>query len=272
MEWSKVKNIILLLLALLNGFLLVLVAMGQGESRRYQRSALDQAIQVLERSGIQVNAQALEDAQGMGELAVERDLDWEAGVAAALLGPDGEREDQGGGVYRYRSGRGEVSLRAGGALSARLAPAGQVQDPAGHAAGLLEAMGVQARQVGADLEQGTGTVRFCQLYQRLPLFPCQVVFTYRQGALTALEGTLLAVGRQEAGPQQVLTLPTALLRFWEGVLATGDVCSQIIAMEAGYLSAQSFSGTVTLTPAWRVRSDTADYYLDGVTGVLTRVG
>ncbi len=65
MEWSKIKNIIILLLLLVNGFLLVLVGMRQGENRRYQQSALTQALQVLERSGIQVSQSGLEDAQGL---------------------------------------------------------------------------------------------------------------------------------------------------------------------------------------------------------------
>ena len=44
MEWRKVKNIIILVLLLVNGFLLVLVGARQGEVRRYEQSAVDQAI------------------------------------------------------------------------------------------------------------------------------------------------------------------------------------------------------------------------------------
>ena len=65
MAWSKVKNIMILLLLLVNAFLLVLVGMRQGESRRYQDAALTQAIGVLEQNGIQVETQALGSAQGL---------------------------------------------------------------------------------------------------------------------------------------------------------------------------------------------------------------
>ena len=41
-------------------------------------------------------------------------------------------------------------------------------------------------------------------------------------------------------------------------------------MEPGYLAEQSFSGSVSLSPVWLVRSNTAHYYLDAVTGELTR--
>ena len=43
-------------------------------------------------------------------------------------------------------------------------------------------------------------------------------------------------------------------------------------MEAGYRAAsQHLSGGVRLTAVWLVSSNTADYYLDGATGALTRL-
>ena len=276
MEWSKIKNIIILLLLLVNGFLLVLVGMRQGENRRYQQSALTQALQVLERSGIQVSQSGLEDAQGLSPQSVERDTQREQALAAALLGEAVTPENQGGGLYTYRGSRGEVSVRAGGAFSARMEQdeAWDTGDPQGQAAGLLEAMGIEAWLLDVQLDQGTGTVRFGQLWQGAPLFSCQVVFTYEHGSLTELEGTLLAAdpGGAAAGQWEAITLPTALLRFLDAVLTSGEVCSQITSMQPGYLLEQSFSGSVSLCPAWLISSNTADYYLDGVTGALTRAG
>ena len=86
MEWSKVKNIIILLLLLVNGFLLVLVGMRREETENYQASALAQAVEVLERSGIQVFQEGLEDALDMSPLSVERNLEREGALAGALLG------------------------------------------------------------------------------------------------------------------------------------------------------------------------------------------
>lgn len=274
MEWSKVKNIIILLLLLVNGFLLVLVVMRREETDQYQASALSQAVQVLERGGIQVDRDGLGDALGLAPQSVERDLDRERALAAALLGEAVEPDNQGGGLYTYRSGRGEVSLRAGGAVSARMEEADRwrTDDPQGHAARLLADMGVEAALLDSGLEGGTGTVAFRQLWQGAPLFSCQAAFTYEEGYLTGVEGVLLVAdpAGAAAGQGEAITLPTALLRFLDGILASGDVCSQILAMEPGYLAEQSFSGSVSLTPVWLVRSNTAHYYLDAVTGALTR--
>ena len=123
------------------------------------------------------------------------------------------------------------------------------------------------------MDEGEDVVlRFRQSWNGAPVFSCEVEFIYRDGYLTALRGTLLmaAEGTAEAG--QTLTLPTALMRFSEGLGATGDVCSAIRAMEPGYRgTAQSLSGGARLTPVWLVTTDTANYYLDCVTGALTRV-
>ena len=274
MEWSKVKNIIILLLLLVNGFLLVLVGMRREETENYQASALAQAVEVLERSGIQVFQEGLEDAIDMSPLSVERNLEREGALAGALLGETVEPKNQGGGLYAYRGNRGEVSIRAGGAISGRMNGEEDwySQDPQNHAAGLLEEMGVEAEVLESSLDGGTGTVSFRQLWQGAPLFSCQVAFTYEEGSLTGMEGVLLMAdpAGAAAGQGETITLPTALLRFLDGILGSGDVRSQILAMEPGYLAEQSFSGSVSLSPVWLVRSNTAHYYLDAVIGELTR--
>ena len=275
MEWSKVKNIIILLLLLVNGFLLVLVVARHSGTDQYQRSALTQAVEVLEHNGIQVEQSALADAQGLSSQSVERSLDVEEALAAVLLGDTLTREDQGGGLYAYRSELGQVSIRSGGAISARLAEdeRWRTGDPQGHAASLLAGMGIQAQAVQANLdEEGTGSVRFRQLWQDVPVFSSHVTFTYRQGALASLSGVLLIQdpGQVTAGAEASMTLPTALLRFLDGILANGDLCSSVQAMTPGWLMSQSFSGLVSLSPAWQVSTDMAQYYLNAVTGELTR--
>ena len=115
-------------------------------------------------------------------------------------------------------------------------------------------------------------MRFRQLWNKVPVFSCGVEFVYENGRLRTVQGTLLTAGQgtEEAG--EVLSLPTALMRFLDGVTATGDVCSSIRSMEAGYrVASQPLSGGVRLTAVWLVSSNTADYYLDGTTGALARL-
>ena len=66
MEWPKLKNIIILILLLVNGFLLVLVVGREFQVSRYERSAFTQAGQVLAQNGITVDEDLLEQAVRKG--------------------------------------------------------------------------------------------------------------------------------------------------------------------------------------------------------------
>jgi len=274
MEWRKLKNLIILILLTVNGFLLVLVGARWEESARYERSALEQTVQVLERGGVQVDIEAVAPADGLTPMAVERDVEREARLVRALLDEEVRGDNQRGGLYLYRGALGEVSLRAGGELSARFLQDDhwRTDHPEDHAASLLEKLGVEGVQTGRTEQGGDVVLRFRQSWNGAPVFSCEVEFVYRDGYLTTLRGALLmaAGGTAEAG--QALELPTALMRFSEGMGAAGDVCSAIRSMEAGYRgTVQSLSGGVRLAPVWLVATDTANYYLDCVTGALTRL-
>ena len=274
MEWRRLKNIIILILLLLNGFLLVLVGGRRGEAAKYDRTALEQTLEVLAGRGIEVDPDGLSSVGNLPPLSLERDLEAERKLVRTLLDEAVDADNRGGGLYLYRGALGEVSVRAGGELSASLAdsPRWDTDSPEDHAAALLKKMGVSARQSGSETRDGQTAVRFQQLWNKVPVFSCEVEFVYKNGRLRTIQGTLLTAGQGVEESGEVLSLPTALLRFLDGVTATGDVCSAIRSMEIGYrIAFQPLSGGVRLTAVWLVSSNTADYYLDGATGALTRI-
>ena len=276
MEWPRLKNIILLILLLVNGFLLVLVGTRYTESVQYERTALELTLVRLEARGIRVEADGLASAGDLAPLTVERDPDRELRLAQALLGGEAVQADnRGGGLYLYQNSGGAVSVRAGGELSAELAGGPGLSaggNPERHAAGLLKKMGVDGSQIGVTEEDGWTRVRFRQTRGGRPLFSCEVEFAYSDDTLRSVQGALLATPDGAAEQAQVMTLPTALTRFSEEITATGDVCSAIQSMEPGWRgTVQPMSGGVRLAPAWLVTTDTAQYYLDCATGALTRL-
>lgn len=274
MEWNKLKNIIIFILLMVNGFLLVLVGARWEEAASYERTALEQTVRVLEKSGIQVDPDAVTPADGLAPLTVERDLEREAGLAQALLGEKVEGSNRGGGLYLYRGELGEVSLRAGGELSAEFKENSrwETDRPGSHAAALLNRLGVDGKQTALTVEGETTAVSFTQIWNGSPVFSCGVEFIYQAGQLKTLSGTLVLAESGTVEPGQALTLPTALMRFSEAVGATGDVCSAIVSMEAGYRgTAQSLSGGSRLAPVWLVTTNTASYYLDCIAGTLSRL-
>jgi len=271
-EWHKVKNIIILMLALVNGFLLVLVTARQNEARRYERAAQTQAVQALANSGIAVDEGGLVAADHLDPVSIERDVEQEGRMVSALLDEKVAGDNWGGGLYRYQGITGEVSVRAGGEFSAKLYdhPRWQAPDPAAHAVGLLRQIEIEGERIAFEQEGDTSCVTVRQRWGGVPLFSSQLTFLYRDGMLQSIDGVLLIPGRVNRERRAILTLPTALLHFLDGVLETGDVCSAILSMEVGYRAIQSLSSAVRLSPVWFISSNTANYYLDAVTGELTR--
>ena len=274
MEWHRLKNIMILILLLLNGFLLVLVGTRRSEAAWYDQAALERTVEVLADRGIEVDPDGLSSAEGLPPLSLERDPDAEQELICALLDEAVEADNRGGGLYLYQGALGEVSVRAGGEISAVLAdsPVWDAGSPEDQAAALLKRMGVSARQLRRSTRDGRTEIRFQQLWNNAPVFSCEVEFVYEDGRLRTIQGTLLTAGPEVEEQGEILSLSTALMRFLDGVTATGDVCSAIQSMEAGYrIVSRPLSGGVRLTAVWLVSSNTADYYLDGATGALTRL-
>ena len=273
MEWHRVKNIILAILVIVNCMLLILVWNRKAETLRYEQSALDGAVQVLAENGITLSPQSIEGRKSHQPGSAERDMEAEAQLAAILLGETVQGENRGGGLYTYRTRFGELSFRPGGVLTAELAnvPVWETADPESHAAALMGSLNIDCYRVQSNLSSGSGTILYVQLLEDAPVFSCQVVLTYAEGRLCSMSGTLLAMTEPELENGTLLSLPTVLMRFLDDVLTSGDVCSAILEVEPGYLVTQSFSNTIQLRPTWYISTNTADYYVDGITGELTRV-
>lgn len=275
MEWSKVKNIIILILLLVNGFLLILVGGQQRRVRLYERSALTRAAAVLEQNGITVSQDALERAAAgsLPVLSSSRDLDAEAALAEALLGGDAVCTDQSAGLYVYSSGKGAAIFRSDGDVQISLSDCPVTDgDCAGHAARLLESLGLEGELLGQQTsDAGATAVTFRQLLNGVPLYSCQLEFEYSAERLLSVSGTLLVVTALPSGDGGAsLDPPTALIRFLDSILTLGDVCSAITDLRPGYRFTQSSGGAIRLTPMWLVSTNIADYYLDGLTGELSR--
>lgn len=273
MEWHRIKNIIIVILLIVNGFLLVLVGTQKSETLRYEQSALDGSIQVLAENGITLDPEAIAEKTGRQAGTTERSLLLEQKLAAALLGESAEGNDLGGGLYTYTTELGQISIRSGGELTSRLTDdsAWLTADPESHSAELMDALDIEYQRTVYDVLGGNGKIIYRQMLNGVPLFSCQITFIYENGRLTELYGNLLAVAEPSLENGTVLSLPTVLMSFLDDVLESGDVCSAILSVEPGYLMTQSFTSTIRLRPVWYISTNTADYYVDGISGELSRI-
>ena len=133
---------------------------------------------------------------------------------------------------------------------------------------LLSWLGFQGELLGREGEEFT----FRQLWEGDPVFNQQVTVRCRKGYVHSMTGGRRLVGAPQGDPSRtVITPATALIELFNGVTALGDVCSRVDRIEEGYVSAASLSGPMTLTPVWRVTTDTGAYQVDAVTGGVSRM-
>ena len=277
MQWSRIKNIILLLLALVNGFLLVLVVMREGPTARVQSETLSAAVQLLEKNGIHMDAQALPDEMTLEPCHLERDRDSERKMAVKLLGEVRE-EDRGGDVFRYVStnGNGSIQFHSSGIFYALFSPGIQMAENGNlveHAEGLMKSIGMDWSVV-RQWESGGGTVlRLRQNYSGAPVYSCTADFRYENGALKSITNAKRLTGTPlstESG-ETPLSLATVLIRFLYGANELGDVSSEIAKVEAGYTFSASLTGSGQLTPVWFVETETNRYEMNALTGEFFRL-
>lgn len=270
MSWSKLKNIIILVLVTVNLMLAALALYYWQRETADRRSAMENAVEILEKQGVTVQTEWGE--MSLPVMEVQRDQRREEVLAAALLGTV-IQENRGAGVYRYSNSRGAVQFHSNGEFSATFSagsfPVGGAQYEE-HALEILELLDFQGEVVAVEQEDGTAAVTVRQVYNGAPLLFCQAVLTYEEGCLTAisqgrrLNGTPYAAA-QEADP---ISAPSALIRFLDGLRTLGDVCNTVTAVEESYRLSTTFSGPVVLTPVWYITTDTGSYQLDGLTGEL----
>ena len=269
MEWPKLKNIILVILLITNLVLLAFVA-----SRRMQEAAVleqtrQEAILFLSQRQVEVAEELVPQRITLISQTMQRDLRREEETAARLLGGPVQVQARGAEVYRYSNDNGSVQFHSDGTFSARLLPGTYPADGDGTQAclallALLDFQGELIREEG-------NTLTFRQTWEDSPVFNHQAALELEDGCISAITAGRKLVGQPEEDAERPpVSVATALIDFLNGLNALGDVCSRIDRIEEGYTAAATLSGPMTLTPVWRVTTDTGAYQLNLVTGELSR--
>ena len=265
MNTARLKNIVILILLLANAFLLVLLFSRRAEENAAHERSVAQLTTLLNADGIAFDS-ALLDGLPDTVLSVQpaRDLAAEQALAEGIIG-------SGGGIYRYYSSDGLNSgsclIRSGGALEAAVSRA--VDDPAEFCADLCVPLGYRTFDVLSD---GARTVVTASRFVgELEVCNASLIFTFSGSTLTTVTGTFLPpIDTSESG-ETALDAVTALVRFLDYRNASGAVCTGITWLSAGYLVQSTTSAPLQLVPVLRVDTDVYSYYVNIVSGEVSRV-
>ena len=268
MSGRRIKNLILLILALAVCFLLLAVVPGKLSAQR-EESALHRGLtELLASYGVSSDPALLTPGETL--YAIELGEADASAAAEALLGEAAET-DSSSTRYEilYSADSGSVSFSRSGALHAELSAAVGGRSYEQDMQRRLRGMGYTVWQTQPAVRQADGVYALGveQALLGMPVFGGTLTFTYQDGALRAADGVFYpesgAITR--VSEEACISCADALTQILASRDALGWVGSQITGMQQGYLHSETATSALRFTPVWRVETDTAVFYVNGIT-------
>ncbi len=267
MDKSKVKNFILLLLALVNAFLLYLVIIDAQEARRAREFREETLRAVLAERGVSLG-EAVEFPESVPPLlTLLRDTSAEEKSLRRLIGGS-IPQDQGGNVFFYDGADGQAKTRGTGEVEILLYAGARGKDPLSAAKSAMQKLGLDYSEHDATMtENGQDTlVTLGCAYNGTPIQNARISFYFSGGSLQIISGSKPLDGKH--AQQSAEDYPdgvTTLMSFLEYIAQSGKICSEIRDLRIVYYMYSAVSGSCTLRPIWRIGTDAGTYYFDAET-------
>ncbi|MDD3346939.1 hypothetical protein [Oscillibacter sp.] len=266
MDRYRLKNIIILILVLMNFFLLSSLALRESRKNSADRTAAQQLSALFAADGITLDPAVISSETPPTGRTLVRDAALERQVAGVLLGNQLSRSDQGGGISTYSSDRGAALFRASGGFDAN----GTLStDAAAFCRSFCKEFQFEEPVFQLDGD-GNGTAHAARLYDDDPVFNCTLTFKISGGTLTAVSGTLLPDAFTEVTSEvELLSASAALTAFLKMRRETSAVVSSVTDLYPCFELQSSASVPMALVPSWCIVTNTVNYYVNCVTGAVT---
>jgi len=121
----------------------------------------------------------------------------------------------------------------------------------------------------SQLTDGSGSVTGMRSEKGQLIFNASLTLTFSDSSLTGVSGTFLPAldeGRRTDGLDAV----DALVHFLDYCSVSGVVCTEVRALDEGYLLQTSSASPLRLQGVWRISTDVSSYYVNCKTGEITR--
>lgn len=266
-ERARLKNIIILILALVNAILLIALASTRIQENTAKRRLTTQIVTMFKKNGISLNADDIPESFPPAGGTLRRNTAEERAMAISLLGKLPKTDNAGGGIYTYSTSKGTATFRSGGSfdITGKLGSA--------HLEKLCRdfcgAYGYENLKL--SLKDGNGQGMATQYYGGHKIVNCTVYFFIKGGALVSVSGTHAPnPGTRFSSSVSSMTAATALTRFLEAHRQNGTVVSRVRRVFPCYRLKSSVSAPLTLTAVWRIVTDTGSYDINCATGAVAK--
>ena len=268
MYWYKVKNVLIILFALINVFLLGAIAVGNAEKKREEERLSESLVKVLENSKVQIDRELIpQTAPRLSTKQVENRVEPDAEFASLVLGGNAEiRYDDSGNLY-YAFGGGKLYL-ANGRLhyyNTSFSGDGDVSESA------VAAAKEMLRKIGAPMadyrnEIQGDTVVFTMYIDGVPLFGNTLNVKMAGNKVGELWGYIIINTAYSGTQTRLRSAADVLLEFLQDS-SRGTENVTVTAIELGYsVLAQGTDvdfKTADAIPTYRVQTDDGrEFYYD----------
>ena len=106
----------------------------------------------------------------------------------------------------------------------------------------------------------------------MPVFESELVFTYRNSALSYVEGTFYPSAQAaRVSEDACISCADALVALLSNRDSLGWVGSEVTACEQGYLHSETASSALRFVPVWRIETDAGAFYVNGITREVRQI-
>ncbi|NLD86888.1 MAG: hypothetical protein GX633_01325 [Clostridiales bacterium] len=264
MEWSKAKNIIILLLVGLNLFLLGTLGSMYRDERDSYIAAAEGAVRYLESMNISIDKSVIPLRNSFRKtMVIERDQNAETAFASALVG--GSDVKNPGASYTVSGDWGSITWHPGALLDGEFTYSGLYNG--GNEEVLiayLHTAGIETAGYVCDYENNSYKVTLTRAYNRISVMNCILTFHCHN------DDRVLVSGRWYVGDALPLSDKTEsdpaglIIKFVDHMQGSGIVISSIDIIENGYMLQQMTNIGVTLLPVVKITTDAGVAYIDAI--------
>lgn len=266
METRRLKNIAILILLLLNGFLLLLLGYQDLLGRRVERVAFEELRTLFASEDLVLELGENSGRETLTALTLTRKPDSETAVATFLLGEAVTMSSEGGGIYSYTTDAGTVQFRSGGGFdTVRLFRS--VGDAREFMRLFCNKFGYE--DITGELIDGTGSLSAVQYVARVPILGCGITMVFENNCLVSASGAHIELTDAKMENRETLSSVSVLLRFFDYRRQEGVVCSAVNGVRCVY-QLHSSGNAPRLLPVWIVETDANRYLVDGMSGEVLR--
>lgn len=261
MQWARVKNILIVILLVVDSFLAINLISRYVDTRAAQNRLRGDIATILADYGmicgedfvVPISCSAV-------TLQTDRSRTAEEGFAKALLGAQVQHSEDEDGTASYTTDAGQVIWHSNGAVQAWM---NYPQPPQGKRAVrraaklLLESAGVSMR--GSSWETDEQSATMTSTVAGLPVFGRKLCVRFTDDRVT-VTGCWTFETPYAAASDRARTYDAgdALISF----VRQNTGITRIEEMEFGYHMLQGASGRLQLAPSWRIRTATGDLLFD----------